>query len=416
MARETGPLIEQPGSRQIALATDGFLAAACYLAAYRLRFDSSELARFLPSAMATLPLVAVSQLAAIVTFRTYNYTQGRRWFPRLLAGVLVGTAVGALLTNVVHGFEGVSRVSFAVDAVLFALSAFAWRALVGLIRLARTASGEATAHGILEDRTVPPSVSAGLLGILRYRELLRNLVLRDLKLKYRGSVFGFFWSLANPLLMVVTYTVAFTYILQIRTAGFVFTLLLGLLNWTFFANSAMMSTGSVVDAAGLIKSVAFPRAILPVATVLFNLAQFLLTITVFVPLALAVFRVSLSPATLLLPVLLVLQILFITGVAFALATLTSFFRDVRHMLEIALGMLFWTTPILYQYASLPELVKLPVLLSPMSPFVVGWQQILYEGRGPDVAVWLTACAYAAGMFVLGASVFVSSEDRLAEEV
>ena len=68
-------------------------------------------------------------------------------------------------------------------------------------------------------------------------------MLRDVKLKYRGSVFGFFWSLANPLMMVITYTIAFSYILQVRTEGFVFNLLLGILNWTFFSSSAMMSTG-----------------------------------------------------------------------------------------------------------------------------------------------------------------------------
>ena len=180
----------------------------------------------------------------------------------------------------------------------------------------------------MEDRTAPPSVSAGLLGIVRYRELLRNLVLRDMKLKYRGSVFGFFWSLANPLLMIVTYFVVFNYILRIRTEGFIFNLLLGLLNWTFFSSSAMMSTDSVVGAGALIKSVAFPRAILPVATVLFNLVQFLLTLAVFVPVALIIFRFVPTPAMLLFPVLLTLQILFTAGVAFALATLTSFFRDV----------------------------------------------------------------------------------------
>jgi ABC-type polysaccharide/polyol phosphate export permease len=93
--------------------------------------------------------------------------------------------------------------------------------------------------------------------LYRYRELLRNLVLKDLKLKYRGSVFGFLWSLANPLLMTVVYTVAFTFILQVRSAGFVFYLMLGLLSWTFFSSSAMMSVtvgmpkAASANAAGL---------------------------------------------------------------------------------------------------------------------------------------------------------------------
>jgi ABC-type polysaccharide/polyol phosphate export permease len=410
------PLTRPAGSRVAAVAADAVLACVCYLAAYRLRFNSRELDLFLPHAIRTMPIVAGSQVAALLALNPYTYAQGRRWLPRLLGGVLIGTAAGTLSTWLIYGFEGVSRISFVVDALLLVLSAFAWRGLYGLSRLARAAREERQAVETLEDRTTPPSVSAGLLGIIRYRELLRGLVLKDLRLKYRGSVFGFVWSLANPLLMLAVYTIAFTYIIQIRSEGFVFVLLLGLLNWTFFANSALMSTGSVVDAGGLIKSVAFPRAILPVATVLFNLAQFLLTIAVFLPIALVLFRITPSPAMLLFPLILTLQILFTMGVAFALATTTSFFRDVRHVLEIALSLAFWTTPILYQYSQVPELLRLPVLLSPMSPFIVAHQQVLYEGRAPDLAVWLTAVSYAAGMFVLGSSLFVTYEDQLAEQV
>jgi lipopolysaccharide transport system permease protein len=413
---EAGQLLEPPESRLGAIVADGALAILSYFAAYSLRFDGAELAQFLPSASRTVGLVAGAQVAAIAAAGTYTYRQGRRWLPRLVVGIATGTAIGTLLTYLVHGFEGVSRISFAVDALLLALSAFTWRGAIGLFRLARAARVERQTGLGLEDRSAPPSVSAGLLGILRYRELLRNLVLKDLKLKYRGSVFGFVWSLANPLVMVAVYTVAFTYILRIQAEGFVFLLLLGLLSWSFFANSALMATGAIVDAGGLMRSVGFPRAILPVATVLFNLAQFLLTIAVFLPLSLLIFRIAPSPSMLLFPVFLALQILFTTGVALILATATAFFRDVRHILEIALSAMFWTTPIVYQYQNVPELLRLPVLLSPVSPFVVAYQQIFYYARTPDPPVWLAAFGYAAGMFVLGASLFVSYEDQLAEQV
>ena len=410
------PLVEQPASRITALAADAVLAVICYIAAYGVRFDSADLSEFLPAVGRTMPYVVGSQLLALLAFRAYTFRQGRRWFPRLLAGIFSGAAVGAALIWLTHGFAGVSRISFVVDALLLALAAFGWRGVVGLIRVARSAREERTSTQGMEDRTIPPSVSAGLVGIFRYRELLRNLVLRDIKLKYRGSVFGFFWSLANPLLMVATYTVAFRFLLRIRSEDFVFNLLLGMLTWTFFSASAMMATASVIDSGALIKSVAFPRVILPVAAVLFNLVQFLLAIAVLLPVALAVFGKPLSSSMLLFPVILVLQIVFMTGLAFALATLTAFFRDVTHLMEIALGILFWTTPILYQYEALPELLRVPILLSPMSSFVVAYQQILHQGHPPDLAVWLASGSYAAGMFVVGASMFVSSEDRLAELV
>src|SRR4051794_9700542 len=137
---------------------------------------------------------------------------------------------------------------------------------------------------IMDDRAaVRPSLGRTLRGLFEYGHLLRNLVVKDLKLKYRGSVLGFVWSLANPVLMIAVYTVAFTYILRVRTPGFVFYLMLGVLAWTFFANAVAMPAGAVVDNGGLVRSVWFPRAILPIATVLFNFAQYLLTLAVFLP-------------------------------------------------------------------------------------------------------------------------------------
>lgn len=410
------PLRESRGARLIAFAVDATLTVACYLLAYRLRFDPADLERFQTAAVRALPIVAGAQMAALALTGTYVSRRGRIWLPRLATGVALGTTAGAALTFAVHGFEGISRGSFLIDALLLLLATFSWRAAVGLWRLARAARRLGDKEGTLEERAEPSTVSAGLLGILEYRELVRNLVLRDLKLKYRGSVFGFLWSLVNPVLMIAVYTIAFTLILRIRTEGFVFFLLMGVLAWTFFAASTSMSTGAVIDSAGLVKSVAFPRAVLPLSTVLFNLAQFALTLAVFLPIAHVALGVRPGVAAVLFPLFLALQVLFTVGVALAVATATAFFRDVRHIVEIALGALFWTTPILYEYQQVPEALRVPILLSPMSPFVVAYQQILYYGRSPDPAVWLAACSYAFGMFVIGASVFAEFEDRLAEQL
>jgi ABC-type polysaccharide/polyol phosphate export permease len=261
-----------------------------------------------------------------------------------------------------------------------------------------------------------PTIGSIVTGLYSYRELLRNLVMKDLKLKYRGSVFGFLWSLANPLLMIVVYTVAFTYILRVRSEGFVFYLMLGLFAWTFFASAASMSTGSIADNAGLLKSVFFPRAILPIATVLFNLAQYVLTMSVFLPIMLAWYRVPLSAPMMLFPVVVALQALFTIGIAMMLATATAFFRDVRHLLEVALAVLFWTTPILYELDTIPDRWRLIVLMSPMSPFVVAYQKIFYFREWPEPTVWLMAGTYAAGAFIIGTTLVLAFEDRFAEQL
>jgi ABC-2 type transport system permease protein len=271
--------------------------------------------------------------------------------------------------------------------------------------------------GQLVDRSAEmTTLGAVVRSLYSYRELLKILVLRDLKLKYRGSVFGFVWSLVNPLMMIIIYTIAFTFILRVRSAGFVFFLMLGQLSWAFFANSATMSTGAILDNAGLIRSVFFPRAILPMSTVLFNLAQYILTIAVFLPAMLLYYRVPLSAAMLTFPIFLALQAIFTIGVALILSTVTAFFRDVKHLLEIALAMLFWTTPIVYELTMVPERVRLLVLLSPVSSFVVAYHQIFFYRQWPEPTVWLVAISYAAGAFVIGASMFLAFENRFTEQL
>jgi hypothetical protein len=107
--------------------------------------------------------------------------------------------------------------------------------------------------------------------LLLYRELIRNLVVKDLKIKYRDSTIGFLWSLANPLLLIIVYTFVFNHILKGSIPNYTYFLLIGILPWNFFAQSVMMSTGSILENGGLIRKVAMPMEVFPVATVLFNL-------------------------------------------------------------------------------------------------------------------------------------------------
>lgn len=307
--------------------------------------------------------------------------------------------------------------AFPAAAWLLLLLALSWRCLSSLVVLLGRARRDAAAGDGLMDRADPGAAAARtLLGTFAYRELVKDLVLKDLKLKYRGSVFGFLWSLANPLLMIVVYSVAFTVILRIRSEGFVFLLLLGILAWTFFANSAAMSTGAIAESGGLVKSAVFPRAVMPVATVLFNLAQYLLTIVVFLPLMLVVYRVVPTPAMALFPVFLGLQVAFTIGLALMLATGTVFFRDIRHILEIALSLMFWTTPIVYQVQNLPVNVRAGILLSPLSPFITAYQQMFYYRQWPEASLWILASLYAVAALSCGLRMFMAFEDRFAEQL
>ncbi len=276
--------------------------------------------------------------------------------------------------------------------------------------------GDPTVSTLVNRAADAPSIRRTLAGLRQYRHLLRNLVLKDLKLKYRGSVIGFLWSLANPLIMAVVYTVAFTKIMRTGSEGYVFYLMLGLLAWTFFASSAAMSTGAIVDNGGLVKSVSFPRAILPTATVLFNLAQYILTVLVFLPLMIIYYRVAPAAPMLLFPVFVGLQALFTIGVALILATSTAFFRDVRHLVEVALAVLFWTTPIVYQVNGMSPRLRSVIRLSPMSPYISAYQDIFYHRQWPEATTWFTAVGYAVVALMLGLWLIVRHEDSFAERI
>jgi lipopolysaccharide transport system permease protein len=270
---------------------------------------------------------------------------------------------------------------------------------------------------IMDDRAAErPSLGRTVRELFKYGHLLRNLVVKDLKLKYRGSVLGFVWSLANPVLMIAVYTVAFTYILQLRTPGFVFYLMLGILAWTFFANAISMSAGAVVDNGGLVRSVWFPRAILPIATVLFNFAQYLLTLLVFLPILMLLYRVPPAAPMVVFPVFLILQLIFTAGIALLLAVGTAFFRDVRHLVEVALPMLFWATPVVYETTQLPARVQILLLLTPISPYVTAYHDVFYYRQWPAAETWLLAVVYAAAALASGLWLMTRTEYQLTERI
>jgi homopolymeric O-antigen transport system permease protein len=387
-----------------------------YLVCYRIRFESGQLSTFLPMAWSTTPVVIASQLAALAAVGAYVPRPRAIWLARVLSGVLIGSAAAMALVGFAFGFDGVSRMALIADALLFSIAALGWRAVWALRMRARRAVLAVQSGGLVDRAQEMTTLTGVAVSLYTYRELLKGLVFKDLKLKYRGSVFGFVWSLVNPLLMIIVYTIAFAFILRIRNERFVFYLMLGQLSWTFFASSAAMSTGAIVDNGGLIRSVFFPRAILPVATVLFNLAQYLLTAAVFLPAMLLWYRVPLSAPMLTFPVFLALQTLFTIGVALILSTLTAFFRDVKHLLEVALAMLFWLTPIIYELAQVPERLRLLVLLGPVSPFIVAYQNMFFYQSWPEQTVWVLAGIYGVGTFMIGSSLFLAFENRFTEQL
>lgn len=255
-----------------------------------------------------------------------------------------------------------------------------------------------------------------MISLVHYRELVRNLVIKDLKLKYRDSVLGFVWSLANPLLLILVYSFVFGHILRSGPANFAYFIMIGILPWNFFAQSLMMSTGSILDNGNLIRKVALPMEVFPLATVLFNLAQFLFALVVFFPMALFFFKVPLALSWLSFFLILALQILFTLGVCFILSTATVFYRDVRHFTEILLLLLFWLTPIVYDIEAVPASLKSVIHLNPLSYFILAYQDALYRNNFLSLEQLMALVTMTAVVLGAGYALFMGLKLRFPEEV
>jgi len=248
-----------------------------------------------------------------------------------------------------------------------------------------------------------------------YRELIRNLVLKDLKLKYRDSVLGFVWSLANPLLLILVYSFVFGHILRGGPPNFAYFLMVGILPWNFFAQSLMMSTGSILDNGTLIRKVALPMEVFPITTVLFNLVQFLFALMVFFPMSWLFFKVPVSLTWVNFFPILLLQVVFTQGLSFVIATANVFYRDVRHFIEILLTLLFWLTPVVYDIHAVGSVLKTILYMNPCSYFILAYQDALYRNMFLSVEQLLALASLAVLSLALGYTLFAVSKARFPEE-
>ncbi len=388
--------------------------------AYFIRFPASLVLHFLGSAAVPLSLTVLLQLGTGAAAGLYSRRGQELWPVRLATGAIAGAVLALLATFVVFDVrEGISREAMVTQIPLFWLLGATWRFWTGLLvrqemrQALRDQFGDSELVEIGRDMS---SMTGGVLRTWRYRHLLMNIVTKDLKLKYQRSILGFAWSLLNPLVMIGVYTVAFRYVMRMPTERFVLFILIGVLAWNFFVGSVTSASDAVISNAPLQKSVVFPRAVLPFSTVLFNLSLSPAHHCRVSSGDAAGVQVPAAPRMLLFPLFLFLQVVFITGLTLLLSTASTIFRDVKHLIEVGINVLFWTTPIVYELTMIPARFQRLALLSPMASFVRAYQDIFYYGVAPSGMVWTVAIVYAAGMFVCGLSVFLAYEDSFADHL
>lgn len=269
-----------------------------------------------------------------------------------------------------------------------------------------------------------------LADLWHYREFLRNMVMRDLKVRYRNSVLGILWSLFNPLLMMVVFTTVFTVMTPYSSVNkFPVFVLSGILPWNFFAASVVGAIRSVVDNAALVKKVYFPREILPISIVLANLINFLIALIVLFALLL-VFQIPLTIWVLLLPLVMLVQLIFTLGFSLIMATANVFYRDTQIIMEVLMLAWFFVTPVFYSGSILPrnyelwgmhfDVFRWVNILNPMASIIANYRVIVYgAGQGgapPDFYFFTRSLLTSIAILIVGMLIFYRYSQSFGEQV
>jgi ABC-type polysaccharide/polyol phosphate export permease len=239
---------------------------------------------------------------------------------------------------------------------------------------------------------------------VRYRELIWALALKELKVRYKRSVLGFMWALLNPALLMVVLTLVFSSIMKFPIPHYAVFLLCVLLPWTFFSQALAYGAESIVSNGELIKKVSLPRAVFPIAALVSNLINLLLSL---IPLALLVpiLRHPFYWTWIYLPVPMLALAIFTLGAIFFFSAANVYYRDVSHILQIVLSAWFYITPIIFPLDFIPEHYRWIFKLNPLIYEVNGFRLAVYYGQLPHLRSIAASFVTAFLMLFIGYYLF-----------
>jgi len=256
--------------------------------------------------------------------------------------------------------------------------------------------------------------------LFRHRYLLTELVKRDFRAKYIGSKVGLLWSLIAPVVRLLIFIFIFSVVLKVRfdakegITNFALYLVCGILPWFSFQQSIVRSETILLENSNLVKYIVFPAKIFPLYVVISSLVDQIIGLAFFV---LAVILITQTLNILTLPFILVVllfQLIFTLGLSWFFSTLNILFRDTFHMVDLALMVWMYLTPIFYPASLIPSGVKFIIKLNPMAYLIKFYRDILLRGKLPDTDELLVFLLIAIVVFLTGYYVFEKNQSKFAD--
>lgn len=252
--------------------------------------------------------------------------------------------------------------------------------------------------------------------LYEYRQMIYSLVRRELRGRYKGSVLGFLWTFINPLLQLLVYTLVFSVIMRSDIDKYYIFLFVALVPWIFFSTSVQGGSTSVINSADMVKKIYFPREVLPISCVTSAFVNMILSfIVVFGVLIVTGFGINLI-AVLYLPIIMIIEYIFSIGIAFLVAGLTVYFRDLSYILGIITMAWQFLTPVMYSEEVVPKEI-LPIWkVNPMTPVINAYRDILYYKTVPTLSTLIQVTAIGIIFVVIGYIAFRKMQKGFAEEM
>lgn len=263
---------------------------------------------------------------------------------------------------------------------------------------------------------VASTVSAFFVRWWVYRDLVRNLVSKEIKIRYQGAALGFAWSLMNPLMITLMYLIVFTYVFRSNQAHYALFMVVGIIHWNLFSTLVMQSSDLLVNNSDLLKKIYFPRLLVPLSNLLVNATLWLMALAI-----LLVLYVPLGGewhlGMLFYPIYLLMFFCFTFGIMLTLSVLYVDFRDVKHLVEVFVQLLFWATPIIYPVSRIHHpLLQTIVKASPFAEFSIIFQSLFWGGVMPSWEIALGFACWTVVSLALGLSLFYRRGTKLVERL
>ncbi|MBN1267394.1 MAG: ABC transporter permease [Anaerolineales bacterium] len=262
------------------------------------------------------------------------------------------------------------------------------------------ASDRGSSPEVYDSASRPAPVIEEALALLRYRDLIRQLIARSIKTRYKRSVLGVAWTMLNPLLTMLVLTLVFSGIFRYPMQHYALYVLSGLLLWNFFSQTTTAAMGDLIWSGGLISRIFIPKSVFAVAAVGTGLVNILLALVPY--LLISVFSGgTITAAVLFLPVPVLLTACFALGVGLAVSSLAIYFPDIVPMYEVVLTAWMYLTPAIYPLELVPENIQQVIRFNPMYTFIQLFRVVLYEGRLPDGSLLLQGVVLGFAGLLIG---------------